>query len=69
MGTRRMAYWWFRFVVSGRFTEKFLNVRRAGPTESMIREKETGFPLETNTKRSPADYGPAKKRERLVQPG
>jgi hypothetical protein len=27
MKTRRMAYWWFRFVVSGRFLEKFLNVR------------------------------------------
>jgi hypothetical protein len=25
MTTRRMAYWWFRFVVSGRFIEKFLN--------------------------------------------
>jgi hypothetical protein len=28
MKTRRMAYWWFRFVVSGRFLEKFLNTRR-----------------------------------------
>lgn len=27
MKTRRMAYWWFRFVVSGRFLEKFLNLR------------------------------------------
>jgi hypothetical protein len=26
--TRRMAYWWFRIVVSGRFLEKFLNLRR-----------------------------------------
>jgi hypothetical protein len=26
--TRRMAYWWFRFVVSGRFLEKFLNLQR-----------------------------------------
>jgi hypothetical protein len=25
MKTRRMAYWWFRFVVSGRFLRKFLN--------------------------------------------
>jgi hypothetical protein len=24
---RRMAYWWFRFVVSGRFLAKFLNLR------------------------------------------
>jgi hypothetical protein len=29
MNTRRMAYWWFRFVVSGRFLEKFLRLRRA----------------------------------------
>ena len=28
MSTRRMAYWWFRFVVSGRFLEKFFNLRR-----------------------------------------
>jgi hypothetical protein len=26
MTTRRMAYWWFRFVVSGRFLAKFLNL-------------------------------------------
>jgi hypothetical protein len=29
MKTRRMAYWWFRFVISGRFLEKFLNPRSA----------------------------------------
>jgi len=29
MKTRRMAYWWFRFVLSGRFFEKFFNLRRA----------------------------------------
>src|ERR1700722_96475 len=29
MTTRRMVYWWFRFVVSGRFIETFLNSRRA----------------------------------------
>jgi hypothetical protein len=28
MNARRMAYWWFRFVVSGRFLEKFLKLRR-----------------------------------------
>ena len=28
MKPQRMAYWWFRFVVSGRFLEKFLNLRR-----------------------------------------
>jgi hypothetical protein len=27
MKARRMAYWWFWFVVSGRFLEKFLNLR------------------------------------------
>jgi hypothetical protein len=27
MRARRMAYWWFWFVVSGRFLEKFLNLR------------------------------------------
>ena len=27
MKTRRMVYWWLRFVVSGRFLEKFLNLR------------------------------------------
>jgi hypothetical protein len=25
--TRRMAFWWFRFVVSGRFLAKFLDLR------------------------------------------
>jgi hypothetical protein len=28
MKSRRMAYWWFRFVISGRFLEKFLKLRR-----------------------------------------
>jgi hypothetical protein len=28
MKARRMAYWWFKFVVSGRFFEKFLKLRR-----------------------------------------
>jgi hypothetical protein len=28
MKARRMAYWWFRLVVSGRFLEKFLKLRR-----------------------------------------
>jgi len=28
MKARRMAYWWFRFVVSGRFLDKFLRLRR-----------------------------------------
>jgi hypothetical protein len=30
MKTRRIAYWWLRFVVSGRFLEKFLNLRHIG---------------------------------------
>jgi hypothetical protein len=29
MKTRRMAYWWFRFVISGRFLEKFLRLHRS----------------------------------------
>ena len=29
MKTRRMAYWWFRFVISGRFLEKFLRLGRS----------------------------------------
>jgi hypothetical protein len=28
-----MAYWWFRFVVSGRFLEKFLDLRRVKRSE------------------------------------
>jgi hypothetical protein len=28
MKPQRMAYWWFRFVVSGRFLEKFFNWQR-----------------------------------------
>jgi len=28
MNARRMAYWWFRFVVAGRFLEKFLKLGR-----------------------------------------
>jgi hypothetical protein len=27
MKTRRMVYWWFKFVISGRFLEKFLKLR------------------------------------------
>jgi hypothetical protein len=27
MKTRRIAFWWLRFVLSGRFLEKFLNWR------------------------------------------
>jgi len=27
MSTRRKAFWWFRFVTSGRFLETFLNLR------------------------------------------
>ena len=30
MKAQRMAYWWFRFVASGRFLEKFFNLRRTG---------------------------------------
>jgi hypothetical protein len=35
MSTRRKIYWWFRFVVSGRFLETFLNLRaRRGKSDS-----------------------------------
>jgi hypothetical protein len=27
MRIRRFAFWWFRFVVSGRFLQKFFNLR------------------------------------------
>lgn len=26
MTTRRMIYWWFRFVMSGRFLDRFLSL-------------------------------------------
>jgi hypothetical protein len=29
MRTRRLAYWWFRVVASGRFLQKFLKLRRS----------------------------------------
>jgi hypothetical protein len=29
MTTRRMIYWWFRVVMSGRFLERFLCLPRA----------------------------------------
>jgi hypothetical protein len=29
---RRMAFWWFRFVASGRFLAKFLNLQGAKRT-------------------------------------
>ncbi|MBB2734512.1 MULTISPECIES: hypothetical protein [Bradyrhizobium] len=29
MTTRRLMYWWFRFVLSGRFTDRFLCLPRA----------------------------------------
>ena len=27
MNKRRLAYWWFRFVVSGRFLDKFMDLQ------------------------------------------
>jgi hypothetical protein len=29
MTTRRLIYWWFRFVLSGRFLDRFLSLPRA----------------------------------------
>ena len=34
MTTPRMAYWWFWFVVSGRFLQKFLKLRSQGAPEN-----------------------------------
>jgi hypothetical protein len=31
MSTRRMIVWWFRFVLSGRFLERFLSLPRVPP--------------------------------------
>ncbi|MEA2898541.1 MAG: hypothetical protein QOJ84_4156 [Bradyrhizobium sp.] len=28
MNNRRLAFWWFRFVASGRFLDTFFNLRR-----------------------------------------
>jgi hypothetical protein len=41
MKTRRMAFWWFRFVVSGRFLEKFLNLRRTRRSQAIALKRET----------------------------
>ena len=30
LSMRRKIYWWFRFVISGRFLETFLNLRDRG---------------------------------------
>ena len=46
MNTRRMLYWWFRFVVSGRFIETFFNLRRERASrlraDALARTSETG---------------------------
>jgi hypothetical protein len=31
MSTRRKMVWWFKFVISGRFLETFLNLRSRRP--------------------------------------
>ena len=46
MNMRRMAYWWFWFIVSGRFLQKFLNLRYNAFVERA---------LDNATTRSPAD--------------
>jgi len=45
MKTRRMVYWWFRFVVSGRFIETFFNLRRE--KGSRLRADALAAPSET----------------------
>ena len=42
MSTRRIAYWWFRLVFSGRFLETFLVGRHAPSTA--VRGPETAKP-------------------------
>ena len=52
MTTRRIAYWWFRFVFSGRFLETFLVGRRARAAEPFVRrpeEEETQLDLWTSS--------------------
>jgi hypothetical protein len=36
MGMRRMAYWWFGFIVSGRFIEKLLNIAMREAARSVV---------------------------------
>jgi hypothetical protein len=36
MGMRRMAYWWFGFIVSGRFIEKLLNFAMREAARSVV---------------------------------
>jgi hypothetical protein len=44
MSTQRIAYWWFRFVFSGRFLETFLLGRYRRMAESFVREFEPAKP-------------------------
>jgi uncharacterized membrane protein YhaH (DUF805 family) len=39
MSTRRMAYWWFWLVVSGRFIEKFLNFAMREAFAASLRQR------------------------------
>jgi len=34
MSTRRLAYWWLRFVLSGRFLARFLTMARANAQDA-----------------------------------
>jgi len=40
MSTQRIAYWWFRFVFSGRFLETFLIGRYRPVAGSFVRKLE-----------------------------
>ena len=57
MKARRMAYWWFRFVVSGRFLEKFL--KAASP---LIRRRDDGRILAHPSARRSLTSGDAEAR-------
>ncbi len=66
MTTRRIAYWWFRFVFSGRFLETFLVGRHARSAAPFARKPEAeGTQPELRT--SPEDGREG--RSRPVKPG
>ncbi|WP_291711904.1 hypothetical protein [Bradyrhizobium sp.] len=38
MSTRRLAYWWLRFVFSGRFLARFLTMARAEEQDAQLEQ-------------------------------
>jgi hypothetical protein len=60
MSTRRIAYWWFRFVFSGRFIETFLVGRRrplagARRPEAVTPQQEARLPVADEAARVAAE--------------